>query len=199
MQAEWEGQLQAVQAHLLVVRASSCPKLSLQEANRMTQLASTAASAQVRPTTACRLQSHLCCPGLDSPSASRCDLRQNESACSMSQAAFPSNTEILSASLTQKVFNMSGQLPEQVLSVMLHQTHSIQLACTCKLQGQNALCARPWLRAAATWTMLSRVSVPLPNFSGSLIAKMARRSSKHVFCRLTVTFTCDPGQCLCCQ
>lgn len=48
LQAEWEGQLRAVKAHLLVVRASSCPKLSLQGAQRMTQLASSAASAQVR-------------------------------------------------------------------------------------------------------------------------------------------------------
>lgn len=47
-QVDWEGQLRAVKAHLLVVRASSCPKLSPQEAQRMTQLAISAASAQVR-------------------------------------------------------------------------------------------------------------------------------------------------------
>ncbi|KAK9822397.1 hypothetical protein WJX74_000635 [Apatococcus lobatus] len=47
MQGAWEGQLRGVQAHLLVLRGSSCPKLSLQEAQRMIKLPARAASAQV--------------------------------------------------------------------------------------------------------------------------------------------------------
>ncbi|KAK9845193.1 hypothetical protein WJX84_011737 [Apatococcus fuscideae] len=47
MQSVWEEQLSAVRAHLLVVRGGSCPRLSLEEARRMTIVASTAASTQV--------------------------------------------------------------------------------------------------------------------------------------------------------
>ncbi|KAK9863631.1 hypothetical protein WJX84_009041 [Apatococcus fuscideae] len=47
MQSVWEEQLSAVRAHLLVVRGGSCPRLSLEEARRMTIVASTAASTQI--------------------------------------------------------------------------------------------------------------------------------------------------------